>query len=303
MKIVFFGTPQIAVKSLISLYADPNIEIVAVVTQSDKVVGRKKVLTEPPVKKVAKDLNLTVLQPKNSNQLYSELEKVGDVDFFVVLAYGMIFPQKVLDLPKFGSINIHMSLLPRYRGASPIQSSFLNGDKETGVSVIKMNLEMDKGGICFLKRVLISDDDNQQTLSEKLSGVSASIIPSILVDIKAGLFSPIPQDESKATYCKKITKKDGLVDLEKSAVEIKNMMRAYTPWPGVFIEIKGKNLKIIDMDIDENQSLRAGAFKVEDRRLKIGTKKGVLLPKVVQLQGKKEMEITDFLNGYAGFFS
>ena len=302
MKIVFFGTPQIAVKTLLALYAEPEIEVVAVVTQPDKPVGKKKILLDSPVKKTANELKLKVLQPENKMELFHELEKFKDIDFYVVLAYGMIFSQDILDLPKIAPVNIHMSLLPKYRGASPIQSAILDGETQTGVSFMKMDREMDKGDIYLLKRVLIDEKDGLDSLSEKLSGVSASMVSHVLKDVKNGFLSPIPQNESDATYCKKIEKEDGRINFEKSAVEINNMLRAYTPWPGIFFEIDGKKIKIIEMEIDSEATLKSGEFKIDGKQLKIGTTKGILLPKTLQVEGKNSMAVSEFLNGHGRLF-
>jgi methionyl-tRNA formyltransferase len=303
MKIVFFGTPQIAVKTLLALYAEPEIEVVAVVTQPDKPVGKKKVLLDSPVKKTANELNLKVLQPENKMELFHELEKFKDIDFYVVLAYGMIFSQDILDLPKIAPVNIHMSLLPKYRGASPIQSAILDGETQTGVSFMKMDREMDKGDIYLLKRVLIDEKDGLDSLSEKLSGVSASMVSHVLKDVKNGFLSPIPQPEIDVTYCKKIEKEDGRIDFDKSAVEINNMLRAYTPWPGIFFEIDAKKIKIIEMEIDSEETLKSGEFKINGKQLKIGTIKGILLPKTLQVEGKNSMAVSEFLNGYGRLFA
>ncbi|NIA02302.1 MAG: methionyl-tRNA formyltransferase, partial [Nitrospirae bacterium] len=220
-------------------------------------------------------------------------------DFFIVVAYGMIIPQHILNIPKYRSINVHYSLLPKYRGASPIQESLLRGDKETGVTLIKMDKELDHGPIFFIKRIEIADDDNFITLSVKLTNLSSQILPLVLEDIAEGHLEPIEQPHDKATYCKKIEKSNGEINWNKTAEEIKNMIRAYTPWPSVFTKIGGKTLKILKADVEENGiNQKSGQFKIEDKILKISTAKDYLVPKKVQLEGKNEMDIETFINGY-----
>ncbi len=308
MKIVFFGSDEIAVETLETLSSYPSFEVLAVFTQPDKPTGRKQVLTPTPVKNTAKKLNLPVKQPKNRKQLISHLKQIKErPDFFIVFAYGMIFPKEILNIPKFGAINIHTSLLPMYRGASPIQEALLHGDKETGISIMKMDEELDHGAIFLIRRVKIENKDNYVSLSRKLGELTSQILPLILQDIASQKFPPIPQDQKNATFCRKITKDDGKIDFTKksySAKEILNMIKAYTPWPRVFIEVKGKKLKILEAEIEKTgeKSLAPGEFFVDKKTLKIGTKDGILVPKKVQLEGKNEMDITSFLNGYIAIF-
>ena len=204
MKIIYFGTPKIAVKTLESLQQEKDLEILAVVTQPDKEVGRKKVLTAPPVKVAAEDLNLKVIQPENKLQLEEALKEFK-ADFFVVFAYGMIFTKEVLDMPKIAAINIHTSLLPKYRGASPIQEALKKGDSETGISVMKMDEKLDHGDIYLIKRINIEQNDTSVSLSEKLSNSSAEIMPHALQDIASNEMNPLTQNHEEASYCKKIS--------------------------------------------------------------------------------------------------
>lgn len=298
MKVIFFGTPQFAVPSLNELKKQ-KIDIVAVVTQPDKPVGRKKLITKSSVKKCAEELNLKILQPKNQKELFDSLKGLK-ADFFIVIAYGMILTREILKMPKYACINVHASLLPKYRGASPIQEALLNGDKSSGISIIKMDEKLDHGSIYLIKRVEIAEKDDLISLSNKMAKLSSEILPHVLKNIKKRLLIPIKQDEDhqKPSYCRKIKKKDGKINWKKqSAEEIKNMIRAYIPWPGVYTNFKGKKLKILDSAIAE-ENLNLGEFKVDRKTLKIGTAKGVLMPKKVQIEGKNEMNITSFINGY-----
>lgn len=298
MKIVYFGTPEFALNPLESLLKEEKNEILAVVTQPDKAQGRKKILTPSPIKRLAKLRNLKVIQPKNKKELKSELEKLERADFFVVIAFGMILSKNVLDMPKFGSINVHASLLPKYRGASPIQESLLHGDNETGISIMQIDEELDHGNIFLIRRLSINAEDNFGTLSSKLSGLATNILPHVLSDIADGNLKAISQNHAKASYCHKINKEDGKIDFFTSAQEIRNKIRAYTPWPGVYTTLKDKKLKIITSNVESEENLSPGEFKIENKILKIGTKKGVLLPKTLQLEGKKVMDVKSFINGY-----
>lgn len=297
MKIIFLGTPEFAVSALKKLIETPSIKILKVITQPDKPVGRKKILTAPPVKEFAAAHNLKIGQPKSKKELLAELKEESGADFFVVIAFGMILTEEMLKLPKHGCINIHGSLLPKYRGASPIHQSLLNGDKETGVTIMAMDSELDHGNIYLLKKHEILEKDDIETLYEKLAEIGANILPVALEDIKNGDLTPIKQNHEKATFCQKITKENGKVDWTKSAEEIKNMLRAYKVWPGIFTTLNGKKLTLLEIEaVDERN--KAGKIFVDQKELKIGTGKGTILVKRLQSEGKKEMPAADFINGH-----
>jgi len=297
MKIIYFGTPEFAVKPLEELYKEGSFEILGVVTQPDKPQGRKQIMTPSPVKECALKLGLKVIQPNNKKELEEDLKQFENVDFFVVIAYGMIITKKVINMPKYGAINVHASLLPKYRGASPIQESLLHGDSETGVSIMAMDEIMDHGNVYLIKRIKIDENDNLESLSSKLSVISAEILPHTLKDIANKSLSPLTQNHDKATFCHKIEKEDGKINFNKSASEILNTLRAFTPWPGIFTEFKGKKLKIIETNISEDQ-ISPGSFKIDGKKLKIGTAKGSLLPTKLQIEGKNIMTAEAFVNGY-----
>ncbi|MCK9186915.1 methionyl-tRNA formyltransferase, partial [Candidatus Gracilibacteria bacterium] len=193
MKIVFFGTPEFAVPTLETLAKE--MDVLCVVTQPDKKVGRKQILTPPPIKISAEKLGIKVIQPKNKKELRENLKGIK-ADFFVVLAFGMILEKDILEIPKYGCINIHASLLPRYRGASPIQEALLNGDKDTGISIMKMEEKLDQGPVYLLQRIEIEDLDDFETLSRKLQTLSAKMITLVLIDIAEGTLYPLKQIES-----------------------------------------------------------------------------------------------------------
>lgn len=298
IKIVYFGTPSFAVLPLKKLALHPEFEVISVITQPDKPVGRKKIMTPPPIKEAAEKLGIKIYQPKNKKKLEKIVKTLPEVDFFIVIAYGMIFQKELLDIPKIAAINVHASLLPKYRGASPIQEALLNGNKETGISIIKMNKELDAGKIYLIRRIQIKDEENAESLSKRISELSANILPHVLKDIKDGILTPVPQ-AANPTFCRKIQKNDGKINWKtQTAEEIKNMIRAYTPWPSVFCEFKNKKLKILETEIEKNDKIKPGKFIFEGKILKIGTKKYTLLPKKLQLEGKNKIDVKAFVNGY-----
>ncbi len=297
MKIIFFGTPEIAVASLLKLANDPDITVEAVVTQPDKKTGRKQIISQSAIKKVAIQLGIKVLQPNNKAQLKEVLKDYNDIDFFVVIAFGMIIKKEVLDIPKYASINVHASLLPYYRGASPIQESIKNGDEFTGITIMKMDEKLDHGNIYILEKIKIEANDTSETLSTKLSIVSAFILPETLKDIKSGMISSIPQNHEKATFCSKIEKTDGKINWNEDANTIYNKLRAYTPWPGIYTEIDRKKIKILSAEISSEQ-VNQGKFLVKEKQLYIGAANKSLKLNTIQVEGKKPMDYKTFINGY-----
>lgn len=300
------GTPLFAVPPLLTLINDPVFDVTATVTQEDKKAGRKQILTPPPVKTAAVEHGIPVLQPPviKGNNEFSDLLSELKADFFVVAAYGSILPSKILNIPRFGCINIHASLLPNYRGASPVEEALLRGDRETGVSFIKMTPELDAGPVYSIFRLPILDTDTSQTLRDKLSVLAANQLPYLLKDIISGdQPPPIEQDASKASYCRKIAKEDGQADLNiKTAREVFNMIRAYDPWPGCHLVLNDKKLRVLEADTDSvsAQALKAKPYELvelDKNKIGIGTKKGLLIPLKIQFEGKKAMNIQEFLLG------
>ena len=307
IRVVFMGTPQAAVLPLQVLVTHREFEVMGVITQEDKPVGRKQIMTPPPVKQAALELGLTVLQPskiQNNSQLFKLLKGL-QADVFVVVAYGKILPEEILYLPRFGCVNIHFSLLPKYRGASPVEEALLHGDTQTGVAFMKMARGMDTGDILLMQRVQIEPSDTSLILREKLVSVASRQLPFILKDLVDGLLQPIPQKEEVATYCHKIQKEDGLLDFTQlSADEIMNKFRAYTPWPSVFFIENGKRVKITQLKKDENETgLRPGQKKIIDHKVAVGTSRGVVFIEKLQVEGKKEMTASEFLKGNIHFFA
>lgn len=300
-QVVFFGTSEFAIPTLDALAKSSNISVKAVVSQPDMPSGRHQKIEPTPVKLYAQTINIPVLQPKKikRNEDFCRLLEELEADLFVVVSYGQIIPRNILEIPKHGAINIHGSLLPKYRGASPIQHALLNGDRITGVTFIKMNEKMDEGDILLLKKYEIQEQDTLPLLYKKLAILGAALAPVVITDYLEGTLTPLPQDETKATKCGKIEKNDGKIDWKKwSALEINNRIRAFTPWPGCFTSWNGKRLKILSAKTGTTStSLNPGTMRVTGDILEIGTREGVLIPTELQLEGKKSCDTKTFLNG------
>lgn len=302
-KIIFFGTPDFAVPSLRAILTLPYSQLIAVITQPDKPVGRKKILTPPPVKLVAQENNLPVLQPERikTKQFKEKLKQLAP-DVVIIVAYGKIIPQNLLEIPKYGWLNIHASLLPKYRGASPIPAVILNGEKETGVSLMKIDTGLDTGPIISKKKIEIQPNDNFQTLHDKLSRLGAELLQESLLDYLKGNLTLKPQDNTKATTTKIIKKEDGRIEWSKPAEYIERHIRAFNPWPGAFCFYNKKRLKIIEATLSkDNSKLKPGQTKSTNGLVIVGCGQGNLELKKIQLEGKKPQAIINFLRGYSGF--
>jgi methionyl-tRNA formyltransferase len=292
MKVVFMGTPDYASRILQNLIEDEAIEIVAVYTQPDKPVGRKKVMTPPPVKVLAQDHAIALYQP---NRLRDEdvVAQLLDIscDFIVVAAYGQILPKAILDHAP--CINLHASILPEYRGASPIQQSLLNGDKESGVTAMLMDVGLDTGAILKIERITIGDDEMVSSLFDRLTDVAAVLTLDVLKTFDTLI--PQPQSDTEATYCTKITKAQGQVSFDNAQL-LYNRYRAFTPWPGIFLE-SGLKLKNIALENSDSSSESGKILSVDRDSIVVGTPEGALRIFSVQPPSKKEMGVIDYLNG------
>ncbi len=292
MKIIFMGTPDYASEILDSVIKTDFIDVVAVYTQPDKPVGRKKVLTPPPVKVLAQQNGIKVYQPQTlrDESVVSELKTI-ECDYIVVAAYGQILPKAILDYAP--CINLHASILPQYRGASPIQQSILNGDKRTGVTAMLMEEGLDTGDIIKIEKVDISDDEMVSELFSKLTKVATVLTVDVLKNFKN--YTPVKQDENKATLCKKISKKDGLVYFD-DALQIYNKYRAFTPWPTIYLE-SGLKLKEVKLHQKDGEFEAGKILHVEKDGVVVGCSKGALKVIKVQPNSKKEMDISSYING------
>ncbi len=296
MKVVFLGTPDFAVGVLNSIYNSSH-EIVGVVTQPDRKVGRKAIITPCQVKTQALNLNLPVYSFEKISTDGVELLKSLNADVFVTCAYGQILSQEILDIAPHGVINVHASLLPKYRGSAPIQWSIINGDDVTGVTIMKTTLGVDTGDI-ILQEELSINGNYVDELFERLSILGADLIVKALDLIESGNAKYIKQDESKAIHVKMLKKEDGLIDFAKTATQIANLVKGLSVWPTAYTYYDGKMLKIYKATaIDGNAN--CGEVVVSDAKsgLVIGTSEGLLKVEELQLEGSKKMPIKDFLLG------
>lgn len=301
MKIIFMGTPDFSVPTLDAIKKDGN-EIVLVVTQPDKKKGRKGILTPPPVKEWAVKNNISIFQPVKlrEKQNIEELEKY-EADVIVVAAFGQILPKEVLDMPKYGCINVHASLLPKYRGASPIQWAILNGDDETGVTTMQMGVGLDDGDILLQKKVPISSEDTGGSLFDKLSKVGADLLIETLHRIEKNDIVRIPQDDEKATHVGLIKKDFGILSFDEENKYILNKIRALNPWPSAFTFYNDKMVKIWKAKSVSfnNKGYEYGDLVVENKdELLVVTRNGAISILELQEEGKKRIKAADFLRGH-----
>ena len=300
MKIVFMGTAELSCASLEKLAG--KFSVAAVVTQLDKPKGREMKLQFSPVKILAEKLKLPILQPVKARdeKFISELRELKP-DLIAVVAYGQILPQSILDLPKFGCVNVHTSLLPKYRGASPIQSAILNGETETGVTVMKMDAGLDTGEIISQARTPILPEDDSQTLHDKLAQLGAELLVETIPDYIVGKIQPKPQSEEGASYAAKIKKEDGKIDWSGPAEKILNRLRAFTPWPGAFTflktETKPQLLKIWKMEVVEKSSGAGEVLSADKTGIVVACGKNALRILELQREGGRRLSTQEFLAG------
>ena len=301
MRIVFMGTPDFSVPTLEALVASEH-EVVGVVTQPDKPKGRGKEIHMSPVKECALQHNIPVYQPVRArDEAFVDEMRALTPDVMVVIAFGQILPKSLLELPKYGCVNIHASLLPKYRGAAPIQWAVINGDEETGITTMMMDVEMDTGDMLEKTVVKLDPEETGGSLFDRLSLLGGDLILSTLSKLEKGEITPVPQDHEKATYVKKISKSMGDIDWTMDAVSIERLVRGLNPWPSAFTRLNGKMLKIWEAKVlpDPDVKLPCGSvISASDEGLKIQTGAGVLCVTSLQLEGKKRMDTAAFLRGY-----
>lgn len=297
---IFFGTPSFAIPVLKGLFEGQD-EVVAIVTQPDRAKGRGQKITPSPVKELALRHGIIPLQPEKVKE-GGFLEAIQNLnpDLIVVAAFGQILPKSLLEIPRFGAVNVHASLLPRYRGAAPIAWAILKGEKVTGITTMLMDEGMDTGDILMQAEILIEEEDTGETLQEKLSSSGAQLLTETIERMKAGNISPLPQDHSKATYAPPIKKEDGRIDWNKAAEEIDRRVRAFNPWPGAFTGWKNRLIKIYHGEVRKGRSQgRAGAVVwVGSDFIEVETGRDSFLIKEVQPEGKRRMSVRDFLSGH-----
>ncbi len=302
MKVVFWGTPEFAVESLKALINSPH-KVIAVVTQPDKPKGRGKKIQPPPVKQEALKHGIPVLQPekiKGNTEFIEKLKKLNP-DIFVVVAYGKILPEEVINIPKYKTINVHASLLPEYRGAAPIHRAIMEGKNSTGVCIMEITKELDAGDIYACKEIQITDEDDIISLHDRLAKEGAKLLVEVLDKIEKGQIHKKPQDHKKATYAKPIQKSEGKINWNRSAREIFNQIRALKVWPKAYTDFRDTQIKILEAQvIDETQSGKAGEIVqiIKDKGIVVQTGKGKLLIKKLQFPNSKPISAPEAVRGY-----
>ena len=298
MRIVFMGTPDYAAVTLQKLI-DEKYDVLAVFAQPDKPVGRKQILTPPETKVLAQKYDIPVYQPKTlrDGEAYKVLKELNP-DAIVVVAYGKILPKEILDLPKYGCINGHASLLPKLRGSAPIQWAIVNGEKQTGITTMQMDEGMDTGDILETVITEIGVDETAEELFERLAPLSADLMVSTLKKAEQGVLNPVKQDESNATYAPMIKKEMAQLDFSKTADEICNAVRGFYSWPCAYCFINGKRVKVIKVKKADNTDKECGKVIDSDDRLIVSCKDGSIEFVTVQPEGAKPMSASQMLNGH-----
>ena len=297
MRVLFIGTGEIGVPVLRSVLASSEHELVGVVTQPDKPVGREQRIEAPPIKAALATVNLPILQPKRikAEDAISEIRALAP-DVIVVMAYGQILPRAVLEIPRIACLNLHASLLPRHRGAAPIQAAIVAGDRETGISVMYMDEGLDTGDVLLQTRIEIMPDETGGSLHDRLAEIAPEALGEALVALRDGTAPRIPQDSALATYAAKLEREDGRLKWSEPAALLERKIRAFNPWPGAFAVLRDeagreRKLKIFRAHVESTGVGSALSFPAGD---------GVLALDEVQLEGKRRMSAEEFLRGYHG---
>ncbi len=300
MRLVFCGTPAFAVPALEAVLAAGH-EVAFVVTQPDRAAGRGLETHVSPVKQTALARGIEVVQPdkiKNNPELRAKLEAIQP-DAILVVAYGRIIPQWMLDLPRLGNINLHGSLLPKYRGAAPIQWAIANGEQVTGVTTMVLEAGLDTGPLLLAKSVPIGEEETAEDLFESLASIGAELMVQTLAGLEDGTVLPVAQDHSLATLAPILTREDGLISFTRTAKETYDRWRGFQPWPGAYAVLRGKKLIVHRMAQAEAKSVAAGELLVEGDRLSLGCAEGTAVELLeVQMEGKKRMPASEFLHGH-----
>lgn len=301
MRIVFMGTPDFSVGALNALI-EAGHEIAAVVTQPDKPKGRNMELQCPPVKEAALKHHLKIYQPervKKNEEFYRILKEISP-DVMVVVAFGQILPKEILTLPRYGCINIHASLLPKYRGAAPIQWAVINGEEKTGVTTMQMDEGLDTGDILETTEIILDTKETGGSLFDKLAKAGAELIVQTLTDLEQGKIIPVKQEDSKSNYAGMLNKKLGCIDFSGSAESIERLIRGLNPWPSAYTFLNGKTLKLWAADAleEEYEGVCGEIVKTDRDCIYVKTGKGTLAVYELQLEGKKRMDTATFLRGY-----
>jgi methionyl-tRNA formyltransferase len=305
MNILYAGTPNSSAEILKYLVQNDSIKVKGVITQPDKTGKRGKKLNDSPVSLMANSYDLDLFKPDKLNDKdFKEKIEILEVDFLIVVAYGKILPRWLLELPSVSSINVHFSLLPKYRGASPIQSALLNGDKETGITFIEMSEKLDSGNIISTEKTKIFKDDNKIKLETRLTGMSIKKINNVLIDSAKQNKSSIKQDDSSASYCQKILKVDSITNFNDTAINIFNKFRAFIEWPGLAFYHNETLIKIHGLEVlDQINTNKPGTiYKFDSTGLYINTIDSVIVITHLQLPNRNIISSSDAFNSYKDFF-
>jgi methionyl-tRNA formyltransferase len=302
MRLIFFGSPEFAVPSLERLSAEPEFHLSLVVSQPDRRAGRALALTAPPVAALARRLGIPLVPPeKIRDPIFAERIRAESPDVVVVVAYGRIFPPEILEIPRFGCVNLHASLLPRHRGASPIQAALLAGDRSTGVTTMRMTEGLDEGPLYLHRHVAISEIDDAGSLSEQLAREGAQLLVETLRGISRSVLEPVAQ-RGEPTYCRTLSRSDGEIDWSKPAAWVLRARRAYSPWPGLFTFREGERIKLLEARPGPESSGRApGAVFSAGGGFAVACGSGTSIePVLLQRAGKKPVGAAEFLRGLPG---
>ncbi|MEI7452462.1 MAG: methionyl-tRNA formyltransferase [Candidatus Falkowbacteria bacterium] len=311
IRTIFLGTPDFAVASLEALISAEEFEVIAIITQPDKKIGRHQELLPPPIKKIASKHNIEIYQPE---KIRTEVEKIKHLqpDLIVVTAYGQIIPPAILEIPKFACVNVHGSLLPQYRGAACLQAPILNGNRYSGVTIMKMDAGLDTGPILKKAKIKLAKEESVETLHDKLSELGAKILIPTLIKYCAGKIKPQAQSNYRASYVKMLKKEDGKIDWHLPAKKIERMVRALNPWPGTYSLLSCPDLKINSV-LFKILSVRPKAIKNKQHAsgeifnyngalaVKCGNGQALIISKL-QLEGRKAMDVDEFLRGNKGIY-
>ena len=303
MRIIFIGTGEIGLPSLHELVKSPDHQVLAVVTQPDRPSGRELKPHPSPVKLLALRKDLPVLQPERArNESFIQELRALQPDLMVVAAYGQILPQTILDLPRFGCVNVHASLLPKYRGAAPIQWAIIDGESETGVTIMKMDAGLDTGDMLRKKSTPIRAEDNSQTLHDRLAALGAELLVPTLRDYVAGAITPLPQPATGASYARKITREDGRMDWTQPARILWNRVRAFTPWPGAYTFTPAQPqphlLKIWPTEIVDRSGQPGEILQADKNGVIVACGEQSLRITQLQREGGRRLNVSDFLTGH-----
>jgi len=301
LRIIFMGTPRFALPSL-QILIDRSEHIVAVVTQPDRPAGRGQHIAQPPIKELALKHHLPILQPVKVRdaQFVAQIKELSP-DLIVVVAFGQILPRSLLDIPAYGCVNVHASLLPFYRGAAPINWVLINGETETGVTIMLLDEGMDTGDMLRQEKLSIMPTDTVATLHDRLAQSGARLLGEALDQRGSAGWTRLPQDHAKATYAPLLKKEDGLILWQKSAREINNQIRGMNPWPGCFTYFNGKLLKVFAAEIGDQEAkgTPGSIIEISESGITMATGTGALILKEILLEGKKRMPVEEFVKGKA----